>query len=190
MCQAHTCRLPKRPEHSYNWRLSRLSSQTLQSISSQAYTVYTNHSNRDTYSFARKKYTNDFADEHVPCLYTIHSNGLWPHNCPPLTRIWQFFTPSQPWQLPATINVCKTRGCNYSFELLMMIGVSLETCWAIKKHWNNKFYYTVASCWLFLYGLPTTHFRNTDVLYQYVYTFGDHVLITPDWLTDITCMTS
>ena len=39
------------------------------------------------------------------------------------------------------------------FELLMMSGVSLETCWAIKKYWNNKFYYTVASCWLFLYEL-------------------------------------
>jgi len=36
------------------------------------------------------------------------------------------------------------------FELLMMGGVSPETRWAIKKHWNNKFYYTVASCWLFL----------------------------------------
>jgi len=36
------------------------------------------------------------------------------------------------------------------FELLMMGGVSLETFWAIKKHWNNKFYYRVASCWLFL----------------------------------------
>jgi hypothetical protein len=56
-------------------------------------------------------------------------------------------------QLPATTNVCKTRGCNYSFELLMMSGVSLETCWAIKKHWNNKFYYTVASHWLFLWDL-------------------------------------
>jgi predicted DCC family thiol-disulfide oxidoreductase YuxK len=33
------------------------------------------------------------------------------------------------------------------FELLMMSGVSLETCWAIKRHWNNKFYYTVASFW-------------------------------------------
>jgi len=30
---------------------------------------------------------------------------------------------------------------------------SLETCWAIMKHWNKKFYYTVASCWLFLYDL-------------------------------------
>jgi hypothetical protein len=33
----------------------------------------------------------------------------------------------------------------------MMSGVSLETCWAIKKHWNNKFYYTAASFWLSLY---------------------------------------
>ena len=39
------------------------------------------------------------------------------------------------------------------FELLMMSGTSLKTCWAIKKHWNNKLYYTVASCWLFLYEL-------------------------------------
>jgi hypothetical protein len=39
------------------------------------------------------------------------------------------------------------------FELLMMSGVSPETYWAIKKHWNNKFYYTVASCWFFLWDL-------------------------------------
>jgi len=25
-----------------------------------------------------------------------------------------------------------------------------ETCWAFNKRWNNKFYYKVASCWLFL----------------------------------------
>jgi len=37
------------------------------------------------------------------------------------------------------------------FELLMMGGLSPETCWAIKKHCNNKFYYTVASCWFFLW---------------------------------------
>jgi hypothetical protein len=36
------------------------------------------------------------------------------------------------------------------FELLMMGGVSPETCWAIKKHWNNKFYQTVASGLFFL----------------------------------------
>jgi len=36
------------------------------------------------------------------------------------------------------------------FELLMMGGVSPETRRAIKKHWNNKFYYAVASCLFFL----------------------------------------
>ena len=35
----------------------------------------------------------------------------------------------------------------------MMGSVSPETCWAIKKHWNNKFYYTVASSWFFLWVL-------------------------------------
>jgi len=42
-------------------------------------------------------------------------------------------------QRPATTDVCKTNGCNTVFELLMMSGVLLETCWAINKHWNNKF---------------------------------------------------
>jgi hypothetical protein len=35
----------------------------------------------------------------------------------------------------------------------MMGGVSPETCWTIKKQWNNRFYYTVASCWFFLWAL-------------------------------------
>jgi hypothetical protein len=39
------------------------------------------------------------------------------------------------------------------FELLMMSAVSPKTCWAIKKHWNNEFYYTAASCWFFLWDL-------------------------------------
>jgi len=39
------------------------------------------------------------------------------------------------------------------FERLMMGDVSPETCWAMKKHWNNKFYYTVASFWFFLWDL-------------------------------------
>jgi hypothetical protein len=38
-------------------------------------------------------------------------------------------------------------------ELLMMGVVPPETCWAIKKQWNKKFYYTVASCWFFLWNL-------------------------------------
>jgi hypothetical protein len=35
----------------------------------------------------------------------------------------------------------------------MMGGVSPETCWAIKKHWNDKFYYMSAACWFFLWDL-------------------------------------
>ena len=35
-------------------------------------------------------------------------------------------------------------------ELLMMSGVPLETCWAFNERWNNKLWYKVASCWLFL----------------------------------------
>jgi len=34
-------------------------------------------------------------------------------------------------------------------ELLMMSGMPLETCWAFIERWNNKFYYKVASCWLY-----------------------------------------
>jgi hypothetical protein len=51
----------------------------------------------------------------------------------------------------------------------MIGGVSPETCWAIKKHWNNKFYYTVASCW-FLVGVfqRAPFFFNTcyNTVYQ------------------------
>ena len=35
---------------------------------------------------------------------------------------------AEPLQRPATKNVCKTRDRNYSFELLIMDGVSSETC--------------------------------------------------------------
>jgi hypothetical protein len=35
----------------------------------------------------------------------------------------------------------------------MMDAMSPETRWTIKKHWNNKFYYTAASCSFFLWNL-------------------------------------
>jgi len=48
-------------------------------------------------------------------------------------------------------------------ELLMMSGVPLETCWSFNERWNKKFFYEVASCWLFLLNyiqelLYYTHF--------------------------------
>jgi hypothetical protein len=42
-------------------------------------------------------------------------------------------------------------------ELLMMSGVPLETCSAFNKRWKNKFYYKVASCWLFLLSHTAMH---------------------------------
>jgi hypothetical protein len=42
-------------------------------------------------------------------------------------------------------------------ELLMISGVPLETCSAFNKRWNNKFYYKVAYCWLFLPSHTTMH---------------------------------
>jgi len=90
--------------------------------------------------------------------HTAHHQELKNCNCSLwfYIRLWlpvaaAIGQPSQ--RHPATINVCKTRECNYTFELLMMGGVSPEKCRAIKKHWNNKFYYTIASCWFFLWDL-------------------------------------
>jgi len=51
----------------------------------------------------------------------------------------------------------QTRGCKYSLELLMLSGMPLETCWAFNERWNNKWYYNVASCWLFLLSHTTMH---------------------------------
>ena len=51
----------------------------------------------------------------------------------------------------------KTRGCQGSFRLLMMGGVSPETCWASYKCGIIKFWYIVASCWIFLYEFYAIH---------------------------------
>ena len=39
---------------------------------------------------------------------------------------------------PATFHVCKIRGCLCGFRLLVMGGLSPETCWASFKIGNNK----------------------------------------------------
>ena len=62
----------------------------------------------------------------------------WHH--PPTTR-------------PTTFHVWKTRGFQCSFRLLMMEGVSPETCWASYKYGMIKFWYIFTSCWIFLYEL-------------------------------------
>ena len=62
------------------------------------------------------------------------------------------------WQRPPTtcptaFHVWKIRGCQCSFRLLMMGGLSPETCWASYKYGIIKYWYNVAFCWLFLYEL-------------------------------------
>jgi hypothetical protein len=49
---------------------------------------------------------------------------------------------------PTTFYVCKARGCWCSIRLLMIGGVSPETCWASYKY-EIKFWHTVAFCWIF-----------------------------------------
>jgi hypothetical protein len=51
-------------------------------------------------------------------------------------------------------------------ELLMMSGVPLETCWAFNDRWNNKFYYKVASCWLFLLTHGSINIKFQNIIYK------------------------
>jgi hypothetical protein len=57
------------------------------------------------------------------------------------------------------------RGYKYSLELLMMSGMSLETCWAFNKFWKGKFRYKIASCWLFLL-IHTTMQGSMNIIFN------------------------
>jgi hypothetical protein len=52
------------------------------------------------------------------------------------------------WQRPTTFHIWKTRGCQCSFRILMMGGVSPETCWASYKYGIIKVWYIVSTCWI------------------------------------------
>jgi len=64
-------------------------------------------------------------------------------------------TPTQ-WEFPLRLDYGRSPHAyvnqrpQVQLELLMMSGMPLETCSAFNDRWNNKFYYKVASCWLFL----------------------------------------
>ena len=63
--------------------------------------------------------------------------------------------PTQTWLRPVTTYV--NQRLQIQLELLMMSGMQIETCWAFNERWNNKFYYNVASCWLFLLSHTAMH---------------------------------
>jgi hypothetical protein len=69
---------------------------------------------------------------------------------------------------PTTFPVWKTRDCQCSFRLLMMGGVSPETCWASYKYGIIRFWYIVASWWIFLYESHS----------KFVYQFNKKLLCT------------
>jgi len=68
----------------------------------------------------------------------------------------------------------------------MMSGVPLETCWAFKKLWNNRFYFKAASCWYFYWPrfillLPTYHMLGPSYLprFEKTKTFGNENIFMP-----------
>jgi len=74
--------------------------------------------------------------------------GCWWCSCWTLTASSNYTTNNFPHM--------KTRGCYCSFRLLMMGGVSPETCWASYKY-EIKFLCTVASCWIFYVNYTMMH---------------------------------
>jgi len=59
----------------------------------------------------------------------------------------------------------------------MMSSMPLETCSAFNKLWNNKFYYKVASCWLFLL-IPTTMHGSMSIKFRDLYVCKECYLTT------------
>jgi hypothetical protein len=57
--------------------------------------------------------------------------------------------PTQTWLRPVTTCIYKPEDTN-TVRTPDDERMPLETCWAFNERWNNKLYYKVASCWLFL----------------------------------------
>jgi len=110
--------------------------------------LLTLHTNSTVCAYQRYRVNNRptlHCFRHIPLSMTCLSTEPVQAHC-----AWQH-PPTAP---PATFHVCKTRGCQCSFSLLMMGRVSPETCWASYKYGITNFWYIVASCWIFLYGQP------------------------------------
>jgi hypothetical protein len=91
-------------------------------------------------------------------LTVFAASGLHTHVVTGCRQVW-VGTSQFPFRLyySRSPNVYVNQRLQIHLELLMMSGVTLETCWAFNKRWNNKFYYKVASCWLFLLSHTTMH---------------------------------
>jgi len=79
------------------------------------------------------------------------------HHQDPKTSLEYCAWQRPPTTRPTTFHIRKTRGCQCSFRLLMMGGVSPETYWASYKYGIIKFWYIVASCWIFFINSTMMH---------------------------------
>jgi len=64
----------------------------------------------------------------------LHSQPLVLHTCMDVGRVVAGCYQSPATTCPTSLHVCKTRGCECSFGLLMTGGVSPGTCWASYKY--------------------------------------------------------
>jgi hypothetical protein len=96
--------------------------------------------------------------------HTAHHQEIKYCNCSLwfYVRLWLPATVMAEW-FPLNHDSCRQPQMNVKpeavitiFELLMMSGVSLETCWAFNKLWNNKFYYKSAPFWYFYWSTMVT----------------------------------
>jgi hypothetical protein len=58
-----------------------------------------------------------------------------------------------------------------------MSGVLLETCWALNKLWNNKFYYKAGSCWYFYWIIHDARIHKYQIYFTSLHVSGDCVPI-------------
>jgi len=96
--------------------------------------------------------------------------------------------PSQVWvgtEFPLRLDYGRSRHAyvnqrlQIQLELLMMSGIPLETCWALNERWNNKFYFKLASCWLFLLT-PVLSYNTPSCVLLSCFFFVSHKIGPPD----------
>jgi len=89
-------------------------------------------------------------------LTVFASSGLHTHVVTGYSQVWVGTLPLR-LDYSRSPHAYVNQRLQIQLELLMMSGMPLETCWAFNERWNNRFYYKVASCWLFLLSHTTMH---------------------------------
>jgi len=147
--------------------------------------VHIQHANANNYTCIHKEKSNKMQNcikiFIIPYLYKAqHVSGDTPPIIRSLKLHWQPLVFHRwkavgsvvggrcpPTILPTAFHVWKTRGCQCSFRLLIMGGVSPETCWASYK------YEYISICWILLYEL----YYDARINEHQDYTFSNHTVV-------------